>query len=183
MRQQTAGSQTNHQQSAGQRGAPTSAQTNPIPPKRPTYRSTSIKQLGGEKDAISPLSIHPNNASSDFSEDDLVNCWIEYANSLTNEKTHLKNTLIHCKPKLKGDFLFEVTVYNPAQKDEISESSTYILGYLFNKLNNTRIRMDVRIAEKDQKEMIYTTAEKYAYLCKKNHYLEKLVKTFDLTIE
>lgn len=113
----------------------------------------------------------------------MVNHWLEYANSLTIEKIHLKNTLISCKPKLKADFLFEVSVYNPSQKEEISENSAYILGHLFNKLNNNRIKMDIRIAEKDEKEMIYTVSERYAYLSKKNPNIEKLKELFELSLE
>jgi len=122
-------------------------------------------------------------ANSDFSQDDLVKYWIEYANSLTIEKIHLKNTLNSCKPVLKNDFIFEVAVYNPSQKDEIFDSSPLLLGHLCKKLNNNRIKMDIRIVEKDEIEMIYTATEKYDYLLKKNPNIEKLKELFNLTME
>ena len=122
-------------------------------------------------------------AKSNFTKDDLVKYWIEYAESLTIEKIHLKNTLISCKPELKESFTFEVSVYNPSQRDEISDSSVNILGYLCNKLNNTHIKMDIRIVEKEEKEMIYTISEKYAYLSKKNPNIEKLKDIFNLITE
>jgi len=122
-------------------------------------------------------------AKSDFTKDDLVKYWIEYAESLTIEKIHLKNTLISCKPELKESFTFEVSVYNPSQRDEISGSNTDILGYLCNRLNNTHIKMDIRIVEKEEKEMIYTISEKYAYLSKKNPNIEKLKEIFNLITE
>ena len=157
-------------------------QTDTTPPSR--YRSTSLKELGREK-ATSQVTLSTSllkDASSDFSQDDLVKYWIEYADSLTAGKIHLKNTLNSCKPVLKEDFLFEVAVYNPSQKDEVAESSAFILSYLCNKLNNNRIKMDIRIVEKDEVEMIYTTAEKFEYLSKKNPNIENLMAKFDLTM-
>ena len=122
-------------------------------------------------------------AKSDFSQDDLVKRWIEYANSLTVEKIHLKNTLINCIPVLKENYSFEISVYNPSQRDEISENNAYILAYLCNKLNNNHLKMNIQIVEKDEIEMIYTAAEKYDYLSKKNPNIEKLKELFNLTLE
>ena len=43
--------------------------------------------------------------------------------------------------------------------------------------------MDIRIVEKEEIEMIYTAAEKYDYLSKKNPNIEKLKELFNLSIE
>ena len=109
--------------------------------------------------------------------------WIEYAESLTIEKSHLKNTLINCKPELKERPSFEISVYNPSQRDEIVNSSDRLLRYLSSKLNNNQIKMDIHIVEKEEIEMIYTAAEKYEYLSKKNSNVAKLKALFDLSIE
>ena len=122
-------------------------------------------------------------AKSDFSQDDLVKHWIDFSNSLTIEKIHLKNTLLNCKPVLQENFSFEISVFNPSQKDELSDNYDYIVGYLSNKLNNNHIKMDIRFVEKEEIEMIYTAAEKYNYLCKKNPNIEQLKNLFNLSIE
>jgi len=127
--------------------------------------------------------LQSKDANSIFTQDDLVKYWIEYAESLTIEKIHLKNTLLSCKPVLKEDLSFEISVYNPSQKDEIAGSSVYILGYLSSKLNNNQIKMDIQIIDKEEIEMIYTAAEKYDYLSKKNPNLEKLKTLFNLSLE
>ena len=147
-------------------------------------RTTSLKELGKDKNSqVTSYFTQTTDAKSEFSKEDLIKYWIEYAESLTIEKIHLKNTLISCKPELKENFTFEVSVYNPSQRDEISGSNTDILGYLCGKLNNSRIKMDIRIVEKDEKEMIYTISEKYAYLSKKNPNIERLKDVFNLTAE
>ena len=148
-------------------------------------RTTSLKDLGKDKEkkhTVMHIS-QMEDANSEFSQKDLIEHWIEYAESLTIEKIHLKNTLISCKPVLKENFVFEVSVYNPSQKEEIFDDSTSILGHLCAKLNNTRIKMDIRIADKEEIEMIYTTSEKYAYLSKKNPNIEKLKDAFNLITE
>jgi hypothetical protein len=150
----------------------------------PRARSTSLKGLGKNNEKGQNVNFsNIGDAISPFSQDDLIHFWIEYAESLTIAKSHLKNTLISCKPILKDNFSFEVSVYNPSQRDEISESNADILGYLCTKLNNSQIKMDIRIVEKDETVMIYTTAEKYNYLSKKNHNLEKLMEHFNLMME
>ena len=147
-------------------------------------RTTSLKDLGKDNNRqVTSYSVQVTDAKSEFTKDDLIKYWIEFAESLTIEKIHLKNTLINCKPALKDDFTLEISVYNPSQRDEIFGSSTDIMGYLCDKLNNTRIKMDIRIVEKEEKEMIYTSSEKYAYLTKKNPNIEKLKDIFNLTIE
>jgi DNA polymerase-3 subunit gamma/tau len=150
-----------------------------------SIRRTSLKDLGKENEKASPaayMSQMPD-AGNDFSQEDLLKYWSEYAESLTIEKIHLKNTLISCKPLLKENYSMEVSVYNPSQKDEIVNNSAEITGYLCSRLRNSRITMDIRIVEKDEKEMIYTSSEKYNYLAKKNPNLEKLKDIFNLTVE
>jgi DNA polymerase-3 subunit gamma/tau len=120
---------------------------------------------------------------SEFSQDDLQKYWMEYANTLDIKKIHLKNTLLNCKPKLEKDFSFEAGVYNPTQKDEISENAGNIINYLILKLNNSHIKMTVQILEQDEKENIYTSVEKYNYLRNKNPALEKLMEAFGLSYE
>ena len=160
------------------------SQTSATPPPVARFRTTSLKELVKEKVTQASIDVSQvKDVSNDFTQDDLVKYWIEYADSLTSEKIHLKNTLNSCKPILNENFVFEVAVYNPSQKDEVFESSALILGYLSGKLNNNRIKMDIRIVEKDEIEMIYTAAEKYAYLSKKNPIVEKLREAFNLVTE
>jgi DNA polymerase-3 subunit gamma/tau len=153
--------------------------------KIPALRSTSLKELVEEKEKTpqTALTMHSPDAKDHFSQEVLLHYWLEYAESLTIEKIHLKNTLTSCKPVLKENFMFEVSVYNPSQKNEISGNSAEIIGYLCDKLHNMYVKMDVRIVEKEEKEMIYTSTEKYNYLIKKNPTLEKLTNIFNLTVE
>ncbi|MDR0699159.1 MAG: DNA polymerase III subunit gamma/tau [Tannerella sp.] len=188
---QQAGSQGTSQAGGSAGEQPVVKQVPEIPAKQtgaykiPTLRSTSLKELVEEKEKTpqSASIIHSPDAKDNFSQEVLLNYWLEYAESLTIEKIHLKNTLKNCKPVLKENFTFEVSVYNPSQKNEISGNSGDILGYLCNKLHNMHVKMDIRIVEKNEMEMIYTSKEKYNYLVNKNPTLEELTKIFNLTTE
>lgn len=141
--------------------------------------------LGKENATKSTIlsNLQSNNTNNNFSQDELVKYWIEYANSLTIEKIYLKNTLINCKPVLKDHYTFDISVYNPRQRDEIVDNNVQIVEYLSNKLNNSQIKMDIRIIEKEKVEMIYSSVEKYDYLRKKNPNIEKLRELFNLSLE
>ena len=150
-----------------------------------TYRTTSIKALGKSKDTktTSLNGLVSQDANSTFTQNDLVKYWIEYAKSLSIEHNYLKNTLISCQPEKKENHSFEISVFNPSQKDEIEDNKAPILAYLSNKLNNSEINMDIFIVEKEAIEMIYTAVEKYDYLKKKNVNIEKLKEVFNLTLD
>ncbi|MDR2148629.1 MAG: DNA polymerase III subunit gamma/tau [Tannerella sp.] len=153
-------------------------------PEKSYSRSTSLKGLlksDEEKKEFSAVQTH--DLDSEFSQEDLQKYWIEYANTLGISKIHFKNTLLNCKPQLKKDAVFEVGVHNPTQQEEISENTSVIISYLISKLNNSHLKMTIRILEKDEKEMIYTSTEKFNYLINKNPSLEKLIETFNLTME
>ncbi|MDR3250789.1 MAG: DNA polymerase III subunit gamma/tau [Tannerella sp.] len=157
------------------------------PVKISPIRSTSLADIEREytPDRTDSTVARPSekDAKSAFTQKDLVDNWLKYAESLTIEKTRLKNTLKNCKPTLRETFLFEVDVFNPSQEEEIGKCRDEILDYLHKKLNNTHLKMKINIVEKDVKEMIYTSIEKYNYLNNKNSNLEKLKNIFNLTVE
>ena len=90
---------------------------------------------------------------------------------------------MNCKPVLKDNYYFEVCVHNPGQQDELTNSCIEILSFLRTQLKNTRIQMQVRIDEANQKHLAYTSAEKYEHLLKINPLLEDLKTEFGLILD
>lgn len=156
-----------------------------VTPLIPRLRTTSLSELIKDKEKKTTASpdVQTEAANQDFTQADLTKYWIEYANGLGLKKAHLKNTLLNCQPILGENFAFEVAVYNPIQKDEILEDNVDLLTYLRARLSHASIRMDIRIVEEEEKEMVYTAPEKYAYLNRKNPNLDKLKEAFNLTLE
>ncbi|MDH6358670.1 DNA polymerase III subunit gamma/tau [Parabacteroides sp. PF5-9] len=117
-----------------------------------------------------------------FTEEDLVNSWDAYT-QIIDKKVFLKTTMINCKPVLQEDYSFEVAVHNPPQQEELINGAIDILTYLRQQLNNNKIQMRVRVSETNEKQLAYTSSEKYEYLLSVNPALGKLRDEFNLTID
>ena len=148
------------------------------PPKTTSLKSLIIDPETTSQQAIQETLIQ----STPFNEKDLIQYWDVYAETI-EEKVHLKNTMINCKPVLLDNFRFEVRVHNPAQREELIRNSLDLLKLLRARLKNDLIQMHIRIGEKMEKKTAYTPAEKFEFLSNINPLLSKLVDEFDLVID
>jgi DNA polymerase-3 subunit gamma/tau len=130
------------------------------------------------------LSVPEENISGNrqVDADELTRCWNTYAEKLTKE-VHLKNTMMTCKPVLRGTTDFEVAIHNPIQKEELINHSLQLLKVLRVQLDNSRIQMHIRIDETNEKQLAYTSQEKYELLNEINPMLSKLKDLFELEID
>ena len=152
---------------------------------RPPHIGTSLRDLGSEKpkdEAVVTKIATVNNQSANFAEQELLQAWVDYADSL-EKKVYLKNTMLNCKPSLKNGFILEVAVHNPVQEDELNNNATDILIALRQQLRNYKIQMSIRIDESNQKQLAYTSAEKYEHLLNINPALGKLRDEFNLILD
>ncbi len=152
---------------------------------RPPHIGTSLRDLGSEKpkdEAVATKTATVNNQSANFAEQELLQAWVDYADSL-EKKVYLKNTMLNCKPSLKNGFILEVAVHNPVQEDELNNNATDILIALRQQLRNYKIQMSIRIDESNQKQLAYTSAEKYEHLLNINPALGKLRDEFNLILD
>jgi DNA polymerase-3 subunit gamma/tau len=149
-------------------------------------KTTALKNLlAGETNLTpnTPPGASHTRAATPFSTEELIRCWDACAATLEKE-IHLKNTMINCKPLLLQDsHHIEVTVHNPAQQEELIQHSATILNTLRTQLNNHHIQMHIRIDETSEKQLAYTSAEKYQHLNQINPSLTKLTSEFDLTVD
>ena len=146
-------------------------------------KSTSLKGLIKEPETFSqPTNYKTSKLSTPFNAEDLILCWDTYSKTL-EEKAHLKNTMINCKPILLENFKFEVRVHNPVQKEELISNSLDLLKLLRTQLKNDLVQMVVHINENIEKKTVYTSAEKFEFLNKINPLLSKFIEEFDLTID
>jgi DNA polymerase-3 subunit gamma/tau len=119
--------------------------------------------------------------STPFSQDELQTCWKNYTNSL--DDIHLKNAMLYMVPKLLDNFKIEVTVLNREQFQKLQEKGVEIKNFLFAQLKNNRIVLDIKIAEEDSKQDVFTEKEKLLYMMDKNPHLTTLVKEFNLRLD
>ena len=147
-------------------------------------QTTSLKSLIKEAVTTTTQPIKPETLkqSTSFNEDDLMQYWDSFLKTI-EDKAHLKNTMVNCKPVLLDNFQIEVKVHNPAQKEELLSNSLDLLKLLRTSLKNDLIQMHILIDENLEKKTVYTAAEKFEFLHNINPLLSKLVEEFDLTID
>ena len=146
-------------------------------------KTTSLKSLVKEPETTSATIIHETlKQSTPFNENDLMQCWDAFLKTI-EDKAHLKNTMVNCKPVLLDNFQFEVKMHNPAQKEELLSNSLELLKLLRTSLKNDLIQMRILIDENLEKKTVYTAAEKFEFLHNINPLLSKLVEEFDLAID
>ena len=146
-------------------------------------KTTSLKSLIKEPETtLQPINSEATTHSTPFDGEDLIRCWDVYSETI-EEKAHLKNTMINCKPVLLDNFHFEVKVHNPAQKEELISSSLDLLKLLRTHLKNDLIQMHIHIDENIEKKTVYTSVEKFEFLNNINPLLSKLIEEFDLVID
>jgi DNA polymerase-3 subunit gamma/tau len=159
--------------------------TTDAPPKAPQpLMSTSIRNLGKEeKETANTTAVSDvKEQLTPFSNTDLIELWDEYAQDIEKNE-YLKNTMINCKPVLQENDFFEVSVHNPGQEDELLNESVKLLPYLRKHLKNSRVRMQIRISEVNEKKLACTAAEKFEYLLSVNPLMVKLKNEFNLQVE
>jgi len=145
--------------------------------------ATSIKNIGAEKPKEQAIQQTQSIVlETPFTEEELVLQWDAFSGGI-DKKVYLKNTMINCKPVLQEDFFFEVAVHNPGQQNELAGNSIDILSFLRTHLNNTKMQMRIRIIDTNEKQLVYTSEEKYDYLVNINPALKKLTDEFELRLD
>jgi len=153
---------------------------------RPSTRfaTTSLKDLTAEKPKgqVVEQTVQVQEVCSMFNEEDLIKYWDMFASSIVG-KVHLKSAMTSCKPVLKDDFLFEVTVHNPELQKELAGNSAEVLSFLRDNLKNSKIQMSIHVEEAQQSHHVSLAAEKYDHMVKINPSLIKLTEEFSLRLD
>jgi len=171
--------------------AETSAQTvvnrvnNAPAPQQPVKKSILRVSLKKEEEVTENRSALENPTqqiqAEPFTEEELRIAWKSYANELTDK--HLKSIMLYLNPSLKENDTVEISALHPEQIHYIQQNSSQIREYLFSRLKNSRIRLDIKIKEDTAENLPFTGQEKYAYMANKNPLLNKLVQEFNLRLD
>ena len=141
-----------------------------------------IKEETEEPESESTLENDSQQAQNEpFTGEELRTAWKNCADELSDK--HLKSVMLYLVPEIKGDDTIEVPALNPEQVNYIQQNSSQIMEYLFIRLKNNRIKMDIIIKEDNQEHTPFTAQEKYAYMANKNPLLKKLVQDFSLRLD
>jgi len=120
-----------------------------------------------------------------FSQEDLNEKWVQYANEKENVGKHnLLSVLRDKKAILKENFNVCITLDNKVQEEVLNDEKTKLLGYLKTQLENDSISLTVDVIPLREEEMkAYTAEDKFKKMVKKNPDLLNLKNKFDLEID
>lgn len=116
--------------------------------------------------------------SEDFTTDDLKIKWEQFLVRL-EERPNLRSTLSNV-PEIKENYKLVLEIENRIQDDLISSIKPELVSYLRKELKNSKIELVTLITEKVKGRLIYTDAEKFDEMVKKNPNLALLKQTFKL---
>jgi DNA polymerase-3 subunit gamma/tau len=95
----------------------------------------------------------------------------------------LYNTLKKNKVSIISENTIELKVYNEAQKSVLNEKKFELMKLLRTRLNNYKLKAEVRIVENGNNLTVMKPAERYSAMAKKNPNLNKLKDSLNLELD
>ena len=116
-----------------------------------------------------------------FTQEELLKAWKDCANEVTDK--HLKSMMSYLNPVLNEKNTVTIYALYPEQINFIQQNSEQITQYLFNRLKNSQINLEIKMNEEVSEQTPFTAQEKYTFMEEKNPVLKKLVQEFNLRLD
>lgn len=118
------------------------------------------------------------NETEHFTADDLKQKWEQFLTRL-DERPNLRTTLSNV-PEITDDYKLLLEIENHIQENLIAGIKPELVSWLRKELKNSKIELITQITEKIKGRLIYTDAEKFEEMMKKNPALALLKEKFKL---
>ncbi|MEJ5962605.1 DNA polymerase III subunit gamma/tau [Pedobacter immunditicola] len=143
---------------------------------------TALESMAsGEVENKEPKYIDGNDKEP-FSFEQLVELWNLYAHKAKDEgKINVFTLLTSNDPILENEEI-TILIENKIQESILQDEQVYFLNFLRTQLKNFNLNLVTRKVERQLKNRLYTSNEKYQYLVQKNPQLEEMRKLFNLDI-
>ena len=121
----------------------------------------------------------------DFSSDEMLKAWNQYAEMIKTDKPRLYSTLITRHPILVDNYQIQLKFANTSQLEDFTNNiKQLLLNFLRRELSNNKVGFQTILEEADNgKRKLYTPDEKFNYLVKKNPTLGRLKQEFNLDFD
>lgn len=145
----------------------------------------NLNDLAGNNQVAEELPKYISGESqNDFTTDDLLNSWNQYANEAKQTgKINIFTLMTANAPALTDGHLIELQIENKIQAGLLAAEKIELLNFLRTRLQNFQIDIAARIAEQTGKKKLYTSSEKYQHMVEKNPKLEEFRKRFNLDLD
>jgi len=124
------------------------------------------------------------NDKEDFTYDDFLKYWHEYADKVKAEgKLNLLSIFTTAAPVMLKPYMFEVIAGTKSLENSFREDKHLILNFLRTSLKNFDIEINTRIDEMVVTKKLYSATDKYQHMASKNPQLAELRRRFNLELE
>jgi DNA polymerase-3 subunit gamma/tau len=123
-------------------------------------------------------------AKEDFTMDDFLKFWSDYATKLKADRNMSLFTIFTTDaPVMLKPYQFEVVVANKVQENLFRDEKPSLMNYLRVGLKNFNIEVTTRVDEVKAAKRPYTNSEKYQHMASKNPQLAELKRRFNLDLD
>ena len=159
-----------------------------IPDTRPTRRPGSIS-ISSSNTVASPQASYTEEKTPErviqnnpFTYEELDEAWQQFAKTIP-EQGRITSFILNTRPNLTTATTFELTVSNILQEKEIKRLQPDIVEFMQHKLQNSMIRMTLKIAEETEIQRANSPEDRYKIMADQNPSLDKLRKGLGLEID
>ena len=125
----------------------------------------------------------PTSPDMPFSIEDLQTAWRAFAGELPREDIATAGRMNTMLPTLEADgTTFSVSVANSLIESDLKKKKPAIESYIRSKLHNSRIAMQIVIAEGATSTRLLTPRQQYEEMVQQNPSLKQLMETFELDL-
>jgi DNA polymerase-3 subunit gamma/tau len=117
-----------------------------------------------------------------FTADELIRCWYQFAETIP-EQGRMTSFFLSTIPQITSATTFEVTVSNILQEKELKRLQPDIQSFMHLHLQNTAVRMSIKIAEETAIQRANTPEERYRLMAEQNPALDILKNGLQLEID
>jgi DNA polymerase-3 subunit gamma/tau len=117
-----------------------------------------------------------------FTFERLHEVWNQYAHKAKDEGKINVFTLLTSNDPILDQHEITILIENKIQESILQDEMVYFLNFLRAELKNFNLQIVTKKVEKQLKNRLYTSIEKYQYLVQKNPHLEEMRKQFNLDV-
>ena len=117
-----------------------------------------------------------------FTADELVRTWYQFAENIP-EQGRMTSLFLSTIPQITSPTTFEITVSNILQEKELKRLQPDIQNFIHTELQNSAIRMTIKIAEESAVQRANTPEERYRLMAEQNPALDILKNGLQLEID
>ncbi|TSE11500.1 MULTISPECIES: DNA polymerase III subunit gamma/tau [Aquimarina] len=144
---------------------------------------SSIRKKKEHEESKEEKVVDPKNLpSSPFTEAQMQDGWIEYGKMQDKKGERIIGSMFAMNIPTLEDNKIKLELPNQSMKVDLEAAQSGLLQYLYRKLDNYSIELNITVNEEASKKYAFTPQDKYEKLREKNPLIDKLRSSFDLDI-